>query len=44
MLRAGDRVLGALTACWAEPQQFAAEDVELMQAFAAQCAQALDRV
>ena len=43
-LEVGDRVLGALTVGWAEPQAFPAEEVELLRAFAAQCAQVLDRL
>ncbi|HEX2075353.1 MAG TPA: SpoIIE family protein phosphatase [Geodermatophilus sp.] len=43
-LQAGGRVLGALAVGWEEPQDFTAEDVELLEAFAAQCAQALDRI
>ena len=43
-LRVGDRVLGSLTASWSTPQAFTAEDRELVAAFAAQCAQALDRL
>ena len=43
-LRVGDRLLGSLTASWSTPQAFTAEDRELMAAFAAQCAQALDRL
>ena len=43
-LRVGERLLGSLTASWSTPQTFVAEDRELMAAFAAQCAQALDRL
>ena len=43
-LRVGDRLLGSLTASWNEPQEFTSADVDLMSAFAAQCAQALDRI
>ena len=43
-LRAGGRVLGSLSASWAEERSFSAEEVELLAAFAAQCAQALDRL
>lgn len=43
-LRVGDRLLGSLTVAWAQPQVFTREEVELLSAFAAQCAQALDRV
>jgi serine phosphatase RsbU (regulator of sigma subunit) len=38
------RLLGSLLAGWAVERAFAREEVELVQAFAAQCAQALDRV
>jgi serine phosphatase RsbU (regulator of sigma subunit) len=40
----GGRCLGSLTVGWREPQSFAAEETELMAAFAAQCAQTLDRL
>lgn len=43
-LRLGDRLLGSITVSWDEPQDFAVGDVELLTAFAAQCAQALDRL
>jgi serine phosphatase RsbU (regulator of sigma subunit) len=43
-LRVGDRLLGSLTASWSTPQEFTADDRELVAAFAAQCAQALDRL
>ena len=43
-LRAGGRVRGSLTVGWVTPQRFADDDLELVVAFAAQCAQALDRV
>ena len=43
-LVAGDRLLGVLTAGWERPQGFAADQVALLHAFAAQCAQALARV
>ena len=43
-LRVDDRVLGSLTASWDEPQAFPADEVDLMGVFAAQCAQALDRL
>lgn len=39
-----DRTLGAVAACWREPQVFSAQTVELMEGFAAQCATALDRL
>ena len=43
-LRVGDRVLGSVTASWSERQEFPADDVAFMGAFAAQCAQTLDRL
>ena len=43
-LRAGDRLLGSLVVSWTDERLFTAQDEELLGAFAAQCAQALDRV
>jgi serine phosphatase RsbU (regulator of sigma subunit) len=43
-LSVGDRLLGSLTASWDEPRDFAPDELDLMAAFAAQCAQALDRL
>lgn len=43
-LQAGDRLLGSLTASWTKPHPFAPDEVELLRAFAAQCAQALARL
>jgi PAS domain S-box-containing protein len=43
-LQVGDRVLGSLTASWDEPQAFPQDEVDLLKVFAAQCAQALDRM
>lgn len=43
-LLAGGQVLGVLTAGWAAAQSFPAEQVELLETFAAQCAQALQRL
>jgi serine phosphatase RsbU (regulator of sigma subunit) len=43
-LIAGGRLLGALAVAWEQPQDFPADEVELLEAFAAQCAQALDRI
>ena len=43
-LVAADRLLGVLTAGWEDAQGFAADEVALLHAFAAQCAQALARV
>ncbi|GAB3257036.1 hypothetical protein GCM10027586_19240 [Kineococcus gypseus] len=43
-LRAGGQVLGVLTAGWSGPQTFPAEQVSVLESFAAQCAQALQRL
>lgn len=43
-LRAGERLLGSLTASWADPHPFAADELDLLSAFAAQCGQALARL
>lgn len=43
-LQTSSRLLGSLSVGWEAPQQFSEADVELMTAFAAQCAQALDRL
>ncbi|MFL6130424.1 MAG: SpoIIE family protein phosphatase [Mycobacteriales bacterium] len=43
-MRAGGRLLGALLACWREEREFGADEVGILDAFAAQCAQALDRI
>jgi len=43
-LQVDTRLLGSVTASWNEPQKFTSADVELMAAFAAQCAQTLDRL
>ena len=43
-LVSGGRVLGSLTAGWHHPQAFGSDQVELLDAFAAQCAQVLDRL
>nr|WP_276508632.1 SpoIIE family protein phosphatase [Modestobacter muralis] len=43
-LQVEDRLLGSMTVGWDAPQDFAVGDVELLTAFAAQCAQALDRL
>jgi GAF domain-containing protein len=43
-LRVGERLLGSLTAGWVEERDFSGDEVELAGAFAAQCAQALDRL
>ena len=43
-LAAEGRLLGSLAAGWAVERSFSSEEVELVQAFASQCAQALDRM
>ena len=43
-LAAEGRVLGSVTVAWDQPQPFTDEEVELLAAFAAQCAQALHRL
>ncbi len=43
-LRAGGEVVGVLTAGWRQPQTFPADQVELLETFAAQCSQALQRL
>ncbi|TYP90453.1 SpoIIE family protein phosphatase [Blastococcus xanthinilyticus] len=43
-LATGGRLLGSLLAGWAVERTFTADEVDLVQAFAAQCAQALDRL
>ncbi len=43
-LRAGSRLLGALAVGFPVPQEFPSEELELLRAFAAQCAQVLDRL
>ncbi|MBB2900933.1 PAS domain S-box-containing protein [Kineococcus radiotolerans] len=43
-LQAAGRSLGALTIGWRDPQDFTDRDLELMSAFAAQCAQSLAAV
>jgi serine phosphatase RsbU (regulator of sigma subunit) len=43
-LQAGPRNLGSLTVGWARRRQFSSQDIELLEAFAAQCAQVLDRI
>jgi serine phosphatase RsbU (regulator of sigma subunit) len=43
-LQAGNRILGSLSVGWAERHVFTSQDVELLEAFAAQCAQVLDRI
>ena len=43
-LQVGPRLLGALSVGWAQPHAFASDELELLLAFAAQCAQVLDRL
>ena len=43
-LDAGGKLLGSLTVGWKDPGAFSDTDLELLQAFAAQCAQVLDRI
>ena len=43
-LRARDQLLGSLVVSWTEPRSFPQSERELLHAFAAQCAQALDRI
>ncbi|MGW4502727.1 SpoIIE family protein phosphatase [Micromonospora sp. NPDC004336] len=43
-LRVGERLLGSLTVGWRDPHPFEPTEVEVLGAFAAQCAQTLDRI
>ncbi|GAA4351427.1 ATP-binding SpoIIE family protein phosphatase [Angustibacter luteus] len=43
-LLAEGRLLGSLTVSWVEPRAFTLDEKELLAAFAAQCAQALQRI
>jgi serine phosphatase RsbU (regulator of sigma subunit) len=43
-LRVGTRLLGSIGVGFAEPQEFPADEVELLRALASQCAQVLDRL
>jgi PAS domain S-box-containing protein len=43
-LQAGSRNLGSLSVGWADRRFFTSQDIELLEAFAAQCAQVLDRI
>ena len=43
-LATGGRLLGSLLAGWAAERTFTTDEVDLVQAFASQCAQALDRL
>jgi serine phosphatase RsbU (regulator of sigma subunit) len=43
-LQAGTRSVGSLSVAWRHRRVFSSQDVELLEAFAAQCAQVLDRI
>jgi serine phosphatase RsbU (regulator of sigma subunit) len=43
-LRAGGRLLGSWTVCWAAPRVFDDDELQVLEAYAAQCAQAVERV
>lgn len=43
-LRAGDRLLGSLAVAWTDERDFSAGELQLLEVFAAQCAQTLDRI
>ena len=43
-LHVGARLLGSLQVTWSTPHAFPPEEVELLRAFASQCAQVLDRL
>jgi serine phosphatase RsbU (regulator of sigma subunit) len=43
-LRVAGRLLGALSLAWSSPRDLAADEVALLEAFAVQCAAALDRI
>jgi PAS domain S-box-containing protein len=43
-LKLGDRLLGSLAVSWAEERDISDDELELIEAFAAQCAQALERI
>lgn len=43
-LRTGTRLLGSLVLSWRQPREFDSDTRDLLGAFAAQCAQALDRI
>ena len=43
-LLSGGRRLGSLSVAWLQPRTFADDELDLLEAFAAQCAQALDRI
>lgn len=43
-LRVGTRLLGSLAVSWREERAFRPDEITMLEAFAAQCAQALDRI
>jgi serine phosphatase RsbU (regulator of sigma subunit) len=43
-LQTAGRRLGSLSVAWTGPRTFAADEMDLLEAFAAQCAQALERI
>lgn len=43
-LRIGNRLLGALAVSWVDERQFTDDELTVIEAFGAQCAQALDRI
>jgi hypothetical protein len=43
-LRGSGRILGSLTAAWTLPHDFSAREVEILDAFAAHCAQGIERI
>jgi serine phosphatase RsbU (regulator of sigma subunit) len=43
-LKVGSRLLGALAVSWVEERQFSEDELTVIDAFGAQCAQALDRI
>lgn len=43
-LRVREEVLGSLAVSWVDPREFTSPDLELLEGFAAQCAQALARL
>jgi serine phosphatase RsbU (regulator of sigma subunit) len=43
-LRSDREVLGSLSVGWREPQEFDADSLEVLEAFAAQCSQGLERI
>ncbi|MFC4145090.1 SpoIIE family protein phosphatase [Micromonospora mangrovi] len=43
-LRVGTRLLGSLAVSWVDERRFRPDEITMLEAFAAQCAQALDRI